>query len=50
VKRGHPLTREDIAAWCDCTQGTIENIEAAAMENVYRGLRKLGINADSLPM
>jgi hypothetical protein len=44
------MTREDLAACCDCTQRTIANIEAAAIQKVLRSLRKLGINPDSLPV
>lgn len=36
AKPGVPLTRDDIAAWCGCTQEAIRRIEVLALRRVRK--------------
>jgi hypothetical protein len=45
---GERLTCEDLAAWCDCTQQTIMNIEASALSKLRKALRKAGVGRSVL--
>jgi hypothetical protein len=48
LKAGERLTCEDIAAWCDCTERTIMNIEASALAKLRKALRKAGVGRSVL--
>jgi hypothetical protein len=45
---GERYTRADIAAWCDCRELTVKNIERAALAKLRKALREAGINRDAL--
>jgi hypothetical protein len=47
-KPGARFTREEIAAWCDCSEEAIENIERKALEKLRRALRKAGVGRETL--
>jgi hypothetical protein len=42
AKRGEPLTRKFIAAFCDCTESNIASIEQEALKKLYRRIAYTG--------
>ena len=39
---------EEIAAWCDCSEGAIKDIAKKTLDKLRRRLRKAGVNRETL--